>query len=134
MLFRSGAESAEAIVKKLERYGLQDRYSILTHRKDINEILKALDAFVFPSVFEGFPVSVIEAQAAGVRCVISDRIPRKVICTETCIPLPLEHPENWANAALDRDLTGTPVNDLQDYDMNREIRRLEKLYLGQLDL
>lgn len=133
-LLMVGAESAEAIVKKLERYGLQDRYSILTHRKDINEILKALDAFVFPSVFEGFPVSVIEAQAAGVRCVISDRIPRKVICTETCITLPLEHPENWANAALDRDLTGTPVNDLQDYDMNREIRRLEKLYLGQLDL
>lgn len=132
-LLMVGAESPDKTVEQLKEYGLQNRYSILTHRKDVNEILTALDVFVFPSVFEGFPVSVIEAQAAGVRCVISDRIPQKVICTADCIPLPLESPEIWAEVALDRDRKHMPVNDLQDYDMNREIRRLEKLYLGQLD-
>lgn len=132
-LLMVGAESPDKTVEQLKEYGLQNRYSILSHRKDVNEILKTLDVFVFPSVFEGFPVSVIEAQAAGIRCVISDRIPQKVICTEDCIPLPLESPETWAEAALDPDRKHKPVNDLLDYDMNREIRRLEKLYLGQLD-
>ena len=132
-LLMVGTADPQKTVEKLEQYGLQDRYRILSHRKDVNEILKTLDIFVFPSIFEGFPVSVIEAQAAGVRCIISDQIPQTVICTEACIPMPLEDPAQWAEAALNADLKRETIRALSDYDMNREIRRLETLYLGQLD-
>ncbi len=132
-LLMVGAENPDKTVDILQNYGLQNRYCILSHRTDVNEILNTIDVFVFPSIFEGFGIAVVEAQAAGTRCVISDRIPQKVICTENCIPLPLESPEIWAEAALNQEWKHRPVNDLQDYDMNREIRRLEKLYLGQLD-
>ena len=92
-----------------------------------------MDVFVFPSIFEGFPVSVIEAQAAGLRCIVSDCCPEEVIRTDICIPMPLGNPEDWAQAALDRDRKREASKSLSDYDMNREIRRLERLYLGQPD-
>lgn len=129
-LLMIGAEDSSHIQEKLMEYGLQNRYQILSHRKDIPELLGAMDVFVFPSIFEGFPVSVIEAQAAGLRCIVSNGIPEAVIRTETCIPMPLERPEVWAEAALNPNLKRDTDKNLYDYDMNREIRRLERLYLG----
>ena len=94
-----------------------------------NELLAAMDVFVFPSIFEGFGNAVIEAQAAGLRCVISDRIPQEVVRKEDCIRLPLEAPEQWAEMAISTQRSNTIPLPLEDYDMNNEIRRLEKLYL-----
>lgn len=132
-LLMIGVEDPSFVVEKLHRLGLQDRYQILSHRKDINELLAAMDVFVFPSIFEGFPVSLIEAQAAGLRCIVSDRCPEAVIRLETCIPMPLEAPEKWAETALNPQMKRDTALDLDQYDMNREIRRLEQLYLGQLN-
>lgn len=129
-LLMIGAEDHSHIAKLLDDRGFRGRYQVLSHRKDIPELLNAMDVFVFPSIFEGFPVSVIEAQAAGLRCIVSARIPEEVIRTETCIPMPLEKPEAWAEAALNPDLKRKTDKNLYDYDMNRELRRLEKLYLG----
>lgn len=130
-LLMIGAGDHSHIEKQLAEYGLSDRYQILSGRKDINELLTAMDVFVFPSIFEGLPVSMVEAQASGLRCLISDRCNLEVICSETCIPLPLEDPANWADAALDTTLRYSPEHLLSDYDMKKEIRRLEQLYLGK---
>ena len=92
-----------------------------------------MDVFVFPSIFEGFGTSAIEAQAAGLRCIISEKVPDAVICSENCVALPLEDPETWAATALDPEAKSHDHHDLYEYDMNREIRRLEKRYLGQLE-
>ena len=48
-------------------------------RSDLPEVLMAMDAFVFPSFFEGMPNAVIEAQATGLPCIISDTITKKLI-------------------------------------------------------
>lgn len=132
LLMIGGSDSSQ-IARKLESYGLNGRFQILSGRGDIPELLAAMDVFVFPSIFEGFPVSVIEAQAAGLRCIVSDRCPEEVFRTQTCIPMPLENPESWAQAALNPKLKRETSRNLSDYDMNREIRRLEALYLGALD-
>ena len=132
-LLMVGAEDHSHVEERLRGYGLQDRYTILSGRKDIPELLGAMDIFVFPSIFEGFPVSLIEAQAAGLRCIVSDRIPHEAVRTENCIPLSLEEPDRWAALALDPAQKRSESQPLDDYDMNSEIRRLEKLYLGQLD-
>ena len=92
-----------------------------------------MDVFVFPSIFEGFGIALLEAQAAGLRCVASDRCPEEVFRSESCICLPLEDPLLWAEAALNPSRKQECSKDLMDYDMNREIRRLEQLYLGLLD-
>ena len=128
-LLMIGAGETKAVKAKLRENGLQDRYQILSNRKDINELLKTMDVFVFPSLFEGLSVSLVEAQAAGLRCIVSDRCSEEGFCTETCIPLPLGDPAAWADAVLDPDRKRKTDRKLSDYDMNREIRRLEALYM-----
>lgn len=128
-LLMVGAGSTAQTERKLAEYGLGDRYLILSHRQDIPQLLAAMDVFVFPSIFEGFGIALLEAQAAGLRCIASDCCPKEVIRRECCIPLPLENPEQWAEAALNPDWIREESQPLEDYDMNREIRRLEALYL-----
>lgn len=131
-LLMIGAEDHSHIEKQLTDCGLAGRYQILSGRKDIPQLLSAMDVFVFPSIFEGFGIALLEAQAAGLRCIASENCPEDVIRTSRCIALPLENPENWAEAALDPALLHAPERSLDAYDMKKEIHRLEQLYLGQL--
>jgi len=55
--------------------GIQDRVFFLGVRADVPEIMGCLDVFLFPSLYEGLGIVLIEAQAAGVPCVVSDVIP-----------------------------------------------------------
>jgi glycosyltransferase involved in cell wall biosynthesis len=54
--------------------GLGDRVTTLGVRRDVPRLLAAVDVFVFPSLWEGLPLAVLEAQAAGLPCVVSDRV------------------------------------------------------------
>jgi glycosyltransferase involved in cell wall biosynthesis len=47
-------------------------------RSDISRLLRAMDVFVFPSLYEGLPLAVVEAQAAGLPCVVSSEVTREV--------------------------------------------------------
>ena len=54
-------------------------------RNDVNELMQAMDVFLLPSRFEGLPVVLIEAQAAGLHCICSDRFTTKSDITYTNI-------------------------------------------------
>lgn len=58
-------------------------------RSDISDVLQAMDIFLFPSVYEGMPLSVVEAQASGLPCIISDTVTKLVNIGEDVIQLPL---------------------------------------------
>ena len=51
-------------------------------RSDIPEIMQAMDVFVFPSFFEGLGIAAVEAQTAGLPCIISDGVPIECKITE----------------------------------------------------
>jgi glycosyltransferase involved in cell wall biosynthesis len=65
----------ETKVKELE---IQDKVMFLGVRSDVHQLLQVFDIFLFPSLHEGLPVTLIEAQAAGIPCVISDEITAEV--------------------------------------------------------
>ena len=68
---------------------------------NVHEYLSAMDVFAFPSLYEGMPLAIVEAQANGLPCVLSDRVPKDVFLTDLVQELPLEsEPENWADALL----------------------------------
>lgn len=71
----SGMEGAKEQAKRMDI--AQDVF-FLGNRKDVWKYYQAMDFFVFPSRFEGLPGTVVEAQAAGLQCLISDRITREV--------------------------------------------------------
>ncbi len=78
-------------------------------------------------------IALIEAQVSGLKCVASDTIPEEAFKTEKAIALPLGDAKHWAEVILDENAKGIPHGNLDDYDMNKEIKRLEKLYMGTLD-
>lgn len=76
---------------------LSDSVSFLGSRNDINELLQMADVFLFPSLHEGFPGAVLEAQASGLPCVISSSITKEVVLLDNCIQLDLDDSiELWA--------------------------------------
>lgn len=122
-------ELRKAIQEKIQLLRLSDSVTILSHRDDVPRLMKAMDVFIFPSKIEGFGIVAIEAQAAGLRCLISDTVPSSTYVSELAIPMSLnEEAVEWANVALDRGIISNYPNRICEYDMNREIKKLEELY------
>lgn len=86
----------------IKKLGIEDAVIYLGVRTDIDRLLQAGDVFVFPSLYEGFPGAVLEAEASGLNCLISDSITEEVMLTDHIVALPLsEHPKTWAQKVLE---------------------------------
>lgn len=72
-------ELFNTIKSKISALNLENDVILLGVRRDIPDLLRIADTFLFPSFHEGLGVSLVEAQAAGLRCVISDTIPTEAI-------------------------------------------------------
>lgn len=95
-------ELKNTIKEKLDSLGLTDKVLFTGIRSDIPDIMMAMDVFVFPSFFEGMPNTVIEAQATGLRCLVSDNVTREAGITELVDYLSLnDTAENWGNKVLE---------------------------------
>lgn len=96
-----GVGELESEIRKwVKELGLEDAVIFTGQRFDIAQLLSAMDVFVFPSLHEGMPNTVIEAQATGLPCVIADTITPEADITGLVTYLPLEDPSQWAETAL----------------------------------
>ena len=119
------------ITDKIKRLGLEKKVTILTHRNDINRLLKTFDVFLFPSLHEGTGIALLEAQAAGLRCIISDTIPVSARILDTTIAVSLDKsPEYWCKIILNEKLTQAHSTTLNDYDIHQIVKRLQNMYIG----
>jgi glycosyltransferase involved in cell wall biosynthesis len=90
-----------AIEKKVVKLGLSANVKFLGVRNDIANLMHGMDLFLFPSLFEGLPVVLIEAQAAGLNCFVSDAITRETDVTKRVKFISLKDaPEIWAKQIL----------------------------------
>lgn len=93
------------IERKAEDLGIADAVIFAGVQDNIPEILRgAMDVFAFPSLFEGFGLAVVEAQAAGLPCVISDGVPLEVAVEPDLIERCdlATGPEAWAKALVSK--------------------------------
>lgn len=92
-------ELEEAVRQKVCALGLEEYVIFTGVRQDIPQLLSAFDVFLFPSLYEGMPNTVIEAQATGLPCVISDSITREADITDLVHFCPLDsHISIWVDA------------------------------------
>lgn len=102
VLLLIGAEATQELTDLSNKLGVTDSVCFLGMRNDVNELLQGLDVFVFPSTNEGLPVSVIEAQAAGLPVLMSDSITDEVMVTDNICALPLsDGAEKWADRVIE---------------------------------
>jgi len=132
LLMVGSGELQAQVEEKLKQYGLRERVLILSHRTDVPRLMKAMDVFIFPSSWEGFGIVLVEAQLSGLRCLVSEAIPSATYLSDLVIPMELaDGAEKWAKMALDPTARSHFPNRLYEYDMEREIDRLEALYREQ---
>lgn len=82
--------------RKIKSLELSGAAFLLGKRDDIPSLLQGIDLFLFPSLYEGLPVSLVEAQAAGVPCVVSDRISTQTHIVDSYYPVSLNASlETW---------------------------------------
>lgn len=123
------------IEEKINALNLQGKVVLLGLRSDVNELLALMDVLVFPSKYEGLPVTLVEAQCNGLPCVISQNIPPdSILIKELAHTLSLEDsPAVWAKTALnctceDRASYAEKVKEA-GYDVAESAKRLEEFYL-----
>lgn len=96
-------ELFDALKEKANHMGMADKVKLLGSRQDVPQILQTMDVFLLPSEFEGLPLSLLEAQAAGLVCYASDVITDEVKVTSEVNYLPLESgAKKWADTILEK--------------------------------
>ena len=129
-------ELEQAMKEKAQHLGILDRTILPGQMADVSAWYQAMDCFVLPSLFEGLPVVGIEAQAAGLPCVFSDRVTDEVLLSPEACRISLDTDDaEWARqiAAIRQ----TETNRLQGketvrqagYDIHTEARKLQEIYL-----
>lgn len=114
--------------------GISERTRFLGIRSDVPRLMKGLfDVFLFPSLSEGFPVALMEAQASGLYCVIANNISIEAeILPELVTRLPLaDSPDEWANAVLQgkRAVENLrPLQAMQNFGIDAAVSRLCSVY------
>lgn len=135
LLLIGDGELRTEIEKKVNDLGLTDSVIFMGVRSDIPELLQAMDCFLFPSLFEGLGIVTIEAQAAGLPCLVSNSIPEEAYITDLIESLPLSCSiEQWAERILfysnniERRVVKKEI-ERSGYDINSTVQGLQKFYL-----
>ena len=139
-LFLVGQGELEPQLKaKTAQLKLEEKVVFLGLRNDVPELLQAMDVFLFPSLHEGFSVAFVEAQSTGIKCVISDGVPKEsVLVPENTEIISLKKsPKIWANKILKldtgnrREVSETIIN--AGYDIKENAKKLEEKYIQLLN-
>lgn len=126
----------EKVKERIKEMRLENAVVFTGVRDDIYRILQALDVLVMPSVSEGFPVTLVEAQSVGLKCVVSDSITQNVNLTGNIQFLPLElRASVWATKILK--YVNKPVKDTSykvvdaGYDIRSNAKGLQRFYISE---
>lgn len=128
-------EDEQKILNKIDSLGLSESIILLGTRNDVNKLMCAMDVFLFPSVFEGLGIVLIEAQAVGLPVVSSsDNIPATVNMAKNFKFLSLgDSIDDWAESVLSMSKVKRNIdNNLlakNNYDINIEAKKLENFFL-----
>lgn len=132
ILFGDG-ELRDPLLKEISsNEEIRDAVIMAGVRNDINACLSALDVFAFPSFYEGLPNALIEAQAVGLPCVVSNQITEEVKLTDNLIFVPIDKgPEIWAETILhnigNNNEKATEQIKNAGYDIKDEVEKLQQI-------
>lgn len=139
LLLIGEGENQDEIKKKVKERGLVDVVIFTGARSDVDDLMQVMDVFVLPSLYEGLPLTMIEAQTAGLHCVISDRVPDECIVSSDLVTYCKleESPLKWAEIILKKAQLPR-INHIQEikeagYDIVSAAKDLENFYLRSME-
>lgn len=140
LLLVGGGDGLHSVQQNAQKMGIQNKIVFTGIRSDVNKLMQAMDVFVFPSLYEGLPVTMIEAQASGLPCIISDHVSKECIVTNGLVTVKRldESPIEWAEYILtkyrkDRENHMEEI-ERADYDISTAVKKLETFYLQNAEV
>ena len=138
LLLVGGGTEKINIQEKVISLGLEDKVIFMGVRNDVNKLMQAMDVFVFPSLYEGLPVTLIEAQASGLPIIKSDNVSDQCILTDNVVSISIHKSANsWAKEisnfvdSFDRKDTSLEIIN-NGYDISSNAKWLENYYLNEV--
>lgn len=133
LLLIGKGDDEKKIKNKIHILNLDNSVSLLIDREDVNQLYQVMDIFVMPSLFEGLPVVGIEAQANGLQCIVSDKISKEIILTDSIKVVNLKDGvNNWKEVILKTTPNRNPNAFLQlkekGYSVKTEVKSLADFY------
>lgn len=138
LLIVGDGELRTEIEKRIAQLGIESHCMLVGMQMDTSPFLSVMDVFVFPSQYEGLGLALVEAQAAGLPCYASDRVPQEAAVTESVEFMALEQgAEEWAALIYERGICGDRTAASQyaekqicrsGYHILTEAERLRKIY------
>lgn len=130
LLLIGTGEEKEKIINKLNELKLNNNYLILENRTDIPDLLNAMDIFIFPSIYEGLGIALIEAQKMKLPCFISEGVPDGAIISNLVTKLSLDLPEHiWASKIIYYQKPKLVNLNDENWNIKKVINKLENIYL-----
>lgn len=135
MFFIGDGPLRAAVKSRARELGIYDRIIFWGNVNDVYAKLNAADVFLLPSKYEGYPTVVLEAQAAGLPCFVSDSVTDEVCVTELVSMLPLDKgAEYWAERLMSAKLTLPDdkyrynAEVAEHYDIGSVVEGLQNMY------
>lgn len=130
----------EKIENMVKKYNLENCVRFLGARSDVNNLMQVMDIFLFPSLFEGLPLALVEAQAANLTIYASDAISQKIVIDKSLINfISLNENETyWANQILKNDTIDRKSKQIErliqekGYDIRLETKKIKEKFEGDM--
>lgn len=135
VLMLVGEGENKASIKELViSLGIDDKVIFVGTVTNVQDYLSAMDVFLLPSFYEGWPVAIMEAQASGLPCVVSKTVPESALKNSNNVRLSLEDGHlMWIEALNRYTRISNCSNELLEYDTTVVARELMTLYSSFLE-
>lgn len=137
-IFVGTGDLEENIKNEIKSNNLENNFLLLGNRNDVNELLMAADLFLFPTLYEGLGIAVVEAQFSGLKCITSERVPAeadigagllKKINLSSDDEIWIKEIENSLNANYARNQINQTYNN--KYNIKAIAKDIENFYLSR---
>lgn len=137
ILIGSG-ELENTIIDKIKEYEVTDNVIILNNRNDVNELMQIMDVFIMPSKYEGLPLTLVEAQAESIPCIVSTNVNAGFIVDELINQISLDAPISEWIECIEKQKNNKKVDRSKEiieagFDAKENSKWFEKFYKSLLD-
>lgn len=134
LLLIGEGELKEDILSRVKKYNIEDKVLFLGQRKDVNELFQAMDLFLFPSLYEGLGMVLIEAQCSNLPCIASSEVPKIARINDNVEFIDLNKDnQKWIEVIkkYHKAKRKTKIEAISNahYNIENEVAYLEELYL-----
>ena len=126
----------EKIVQKAKDLNIYEDIIFVGNTKDVYKYYSAMDICIFPSLYEGLPLSLVEAQCSGLKCIISDTISDDIMLTDNIFKKSININANEWIGSLEinkknREIYFNKIKEL-NYDYSSIVLKMEKIYINSI--